>query len=42
VLRAGEAAARSWDDVTGGAPAARVVAMLRRRMAAVGRTYATT
>jgi ribonucleoside-diphosphate reductase beta chain len=41
VLRAGEAAASSWADVTGGEHAARAVAMLRRRMAAVARTFAT-
>jgi ribonucleoside-diphosphate reductase beta chain len=42
VLRVGESAARSWVDATGGEHAARVVAMLRRRMAAVARSYATS
>ena len=40
VLRAGETAARCWADVTGAEHAGRVVAMLRRRMAAVVRAYA--
>jgi ribonucleoside-diphosphate reductase beta chain len=40
VLRAGEAAARCWADATGAEHAVRVVAMLRRRMAAVARAYA--
>jgi ribonucleoside-diphosphate reductase beta chain len=40
VLRAGESAARCWADATGAEHAARVVAMLRRRLAAVARAYA--
>jgi hypothetical protein len=39
-LRAGESAAHCWADTTGAEHAARVVAMLRRRMAAVARAYA--
>lgn len=40
VLREGEAAALAWVDATGGEQAAKVVAMLRRRLRAVARAYA--
>ncbi len=40
VLREGEAAALAWADATGGDQAAKVVAMLRRRLRTVARAYA--
>jgi ribonucleoside-diphosphate reductase beta chain len=42
VLQEGERAARAWADATGGDYAAKVVAMLRRRMSAVSRAHAAS